>query len=335
MTNNTPAVVEPENAGGLVVVDAAPVSLDAMIAQVQAIQNAMGRVMIEGTHYGKIPECGDKDTLLKPGAEKIGLLFRLLARFQVERQDSPGGHREYVITCSLHDINNNLIGQGLGSCSTMESKYRWRKGERLCPMCNKPTIIKGKAAYGGGWVCWGKKGGCGEKFLDGDEQIEGQQADRIENADIADVYNTVLKIGKKRAHVDAILTCTAASDIFTQDIEDMPIDVVSKDAPQVEKPAAEELKARNKRAPAKKKMDAEKTREAFDSAALLLAFSELGVSEETLVDRIGCSIKAAGKEEHKNLRDLYKLMKSNATQNRSGSKKPVVPIDEEPWENPA
>jgi hypothetical protein len=31
-----------------------------------------------------------------------------------------------------------------------------------------------------------------------------------------------MKMAKKRAHVDAILTATAASDIFTQDVEDMP-----------------------------------------------------------------------------------------------------------------
>lgn len=41
-----------------------------------------------------------------------------------------------------------------------------------------------------------------------------------ERSDIADVYNTVLKMAKKRAMVDAVLTVTAASDIFTQDIED-------------------------------------------------------------------------------------------------------------------
>ena len=40
----------------------------------------------------------------------------------------------------------------------------------------------------------------------------------IENEDIADVYNTVLKIAKKRAQVDATLTVTGAADIFTQDI---------------------------------------------------------------------------------------------------------------------
>jgi hypothetical protein len=42
-----------------------------------------------------------------------------------------------------------------------------------------------------------------------------------ENPDIADTYNTVLKMAKKRAHVDAMITATAASDIFTQDVEDI------------------------------------------------------------------------------------------------------------------
>lgn len=45
---------------------------------------------------------------------------------------------------------------------------------------------------------------------------------RVEHDNPADYYNTCLKMGKKRAFVDALLTCTAASDIFTQDIEDEP-----------------------------------------------------------------------------------------------------------------
>jgi hypothetical protein len=43
---------------------------------------------------------------------------------------------------------------------------------------------------------------------------------KIENEDIADVYNTVLKIAKKRAHIDATLTVTGAADLFTQDLID-------------------------------------------------------------------------------------------------------------------
>ncbi len=46
-------------------------------------------------------------------------------------------------------------------------------------------------------------------------------ARKLENDNPADDYNTVLKMAKKRALVDAVLTATAASDIFTQDLEDI------------------------------------------------------------------------------------------------------------------
>ena len=44
-----------------------------------------------------------------------------------------------------------------------------------------------------------------------------------ENPDIADCYNTVLKMAYKRALVAATLNATAASDIFIQDLDDTPI----------------------------------------------------------------------------------------------------------------
>ena len=43
----------------------------------------------------------------------------------------------------------------------------------------------------------------------------------METDNPADHYNTVFKMAKKRALVDAVLTTTAASDIFTQDLEDI------------------------------------------------------------------------------------------------------------------
>jgi hypothetical protein len=48
------------------------------------------------------------------------------------------------------------------------------------------------------------------------------QGGKIEHDNPSDYYNTCLKMGKKRALVDAVLTSTAASDIFTQDIEEDP-----------------------------------------------------------------------------------------------------------------
>lgn len=199
-----------------------PLTPTAVIKQVTLIQQVMKEVMKEGEHWGKIPGCGDKPTLLKPGAEKLCLTFRMAPKYEITINNLPDGHREYEITCSLYHITTgNFLGSGVGVCSTMESKYRYRNAARKCPVCGKEAIIKGKQEYGGGWLCFKRKDGCGAKWDDGAPEIENQDAGRVENDNPADCYNTVKKIGKKRALVDATLTATAASDIFTQDIEEI------------------------------------------------------------------------------------------------------------------
>lgn len=40
---------------------------------------------------------------------------------------------------------------------------------RTCPQCHVAAVIKGNEEFGGGWVCWKKKGGCGATFLSEDE----------------------------------------------------------------------------------------------------------------------------------------------------------------------
>jgi hypothetical protein len=208
-------------------------SVEGVMAQVNAIQEMMKRAMRSGEHYGIIPGTSRKDkdgkelakpSLLKPGAEKLSMMFRLSPTYT--GQDCPvmyaNGHLEYRLTCTMTNIRTGEVwGQGVGSCSTLETKYRFRKAEQTCPKCGKPAIIKGKKEYGGGWLCFKNKGGCGEKYKDGDTTIENQSMGRVEHDNPADYYNTVLKMAKKRAQVDAVLTCTAASDLFTQDLEDM------------------------------------------------------------------------------------------------------------------
>jgi len=191
--------------------------------QVQLIQHIMKEVMHKDTHFGAIPGCGDKPTLLKAGAEKLAVTFRFATDISVERIEMGSGHREYEVTVRVLNSNGDFLGAGVGACSTMEGKYRYRNAGRVCPECKaENTIIKGKEEYGGGWICFARKGGCGEKWKDGDKAIEGQQPGKVEHDNPADYYNTCLKMAKKRAMVDAILTTTAASDIFTQDIEDDP-----------------------------------------------------------------------------------------------------------------
>lgn len=203
------------------------------IARFQAIVRSQ---MVEGHDYGIIPGTGTKPTLLKPGAEKIAKLLGLADCYElVDRQeDWDKGFFRYLVRCRLMHIGSgSLVSEGLGECNSMESKYRWRDAKRKCPACGKETIIKGKAEYGGGWLCFGKLGGCGAKYQDGESAIEGQPMGRVPNDDIYSLVNTILKMAKKRALVDASLSAGRLSDIFTQDIEDMP----QQSAPEAATPA--------------------------------------------------------------------------------------------------
>lgn len=191
-------------------------------AQVNLIQSVMQEVMKKDEHYGVIPGTGTKPSLLKAGAEKLCLVFRLAPDYEIDEKRE-GPHVTITSKCVLtHIPSGQRYGAGMGSCSTRESKYAYRNSARKCPNCSAEAIIKGKEEYGGGWLCFAKKGGCGAKFLENDEVITSQSVGRIQNEDVADQYNTVLKMANKRSLVAAVLNVTAASDIFTQDIEDMP-----------------------------------------------------------------------------------------------------------------
>ena len=193
------------------------------------IQEVMKMAMKEGSHYDVIPGCGSKPTLLKPGAEKLALTFRLSPSYVINKTNHENGHREYEVTTTIkHIASGKVYGEGVGSCSTLESKYRYRYASLLCPCCENETIIKGKKEYGGGWVCYIKKGGCGAKFDEDDKAITSQKVGKVEHSNPADYYNTILKIAKKRSLVDAILTVTAASDMFTQDLDDLVANGVIK-----------------------------------------------------------------------------------------------------------
>lgn len=198
-------------------------TVQTIVDRKRKIVEVLEAVMKEGEHYGRIPGTGTKPSLFKAGAEVLATTFGLAPTFKIERTDLPGGHREYEITCTLvHIATGAIVGEGVGCCSTMESKYRWRKAERSCPKCNKQgTVLKSKNESEG-YFCWRKKDGCGATFPPGDKSIEGQEVGRVENPDIADTWNTVLKMAKKRAQVDCTLTAVGASDLLTQDLEDLP-----------------------------------------------------------------------------------------------------------------
>lgn len=186
-------------------------------------------IMRENIDYGVIPGTGNKPTLLKPGAEKLLTFFGLRPTFEViERAEDWTGQDHngepffyYWFRCRLLR-GGDIIAEGDGSCNSRESKYRYRKAERVCPQCSSATIRKSKQAAG--WYCWAKLGGCGATFPAGDKRIEAQEVGRIPNPDVADQVNTIQKMAQKRALVAAALLGVNASEFFTQDLEDLADD---------------------------------------------------------------------------------------------------------------
>lgn len=191
------------------------------IHDLKALRTFVAKELVDGHDYGIIPGTSDKKVLLQPGAQKIAMYMQVHFERSIERTEIGAGHVEFFVTSSAILRNGIKIGEGIGSCSTMESKHRFRNANRVCPTCGKDTIIKGKEEYGGGWVCWKKGGGgCNAKFGEKDKAIIDQAAGKVENDNPHDVRNTCLKMAKKRADVDCALGIGAISDLFTQDLDD-------------------------------------------------------------------------------------------------------------------
>lgn len=204
---------------------------------INSFQQIVRKTMIVDLDYGIIPGT-QKPTLLKPGAEKIAKLLLLSDQYEIldKAEDWDKPLFRYLIKCKLvHLPSNALISEGLGECNSMEGKYRWRDSKRKCPVCGAEAIIKGKEQYGGGWLCFRKTGGCGAKWEDGEPEIEEQTIGRVENDDIYSQVNTILKMAKKRALVDAALSAGRLSDIFTQDMEDTGHTEIKKGPAEEEK----------------------------------------------------------------------------------------------------
>ena len=176
--------------------------------QMSMLTELMESVLKKDVHYGPIPGCGDKPAIFLPGAQKLGMMFNLGPRYKIESADEGGGHRQYEVVCELyHRGTGRFIGEGVGVCTTMESKYRYRSEATGQDVPSDYWKHRDKELLGGPSFT--------PKKIDGKWKI----FQRVEHDNPADYYNTVKKIAKKRAYNDAILTSTAASDIFVPDDE--------------------------------------------------------------------------------------------------------------------
>jgi len=176
------------------------------LKKISTFQKVVQSTLKDGYHYGVIP--GTKlPTLYKAGAEVICQLMTVNPDYEFLDRivDFEKGFFNYEIRCTLnHSVLTDGVlvkipmSQGVGSCNSKEKKYNFINVlEKDLPedidkaTCKKSTDKYGKVRY------------------------------TIVNPDPYTLANTVLKMAKKRAYVDATLQLAALSQIFTQDTEDI------------------------------------------------------------------------------------------------------------------
>lgn len=184
----------------LVLHQAKPLTAAEIRGHVNRVQEVMQAVMQKDVHYGIVPG-SKKPSLYKPGAEVLAVSFHIAPSFRVEDLSDGDQIRYRVTAVGTHQATGIVMGEGMGECSSNEEKYKWRRA--VCKEEWDLTPPDRRRVKFGTWQ--------------GKTQLTDQV--RTEPADIA---NTVLKMAIKRAQVAMTLNVTAASDCFTQDIEDLP-----------------------------------------------------------------------------------------------------------------
>lgn len=187
------------------------------LARYVQLQDFVRAVMRKGEDFGDIPGVA-KPTLFKAGAEKLAEMYGLAITLPDARRRSienwEQGFWHYEVVCSLVSRRTGeVVAEGVGSCNSMEDRYRTKEWWNTP---NQPSASEGwMPTRNGKWF----------RF--------------IENPTRWNLPNTLLKMAKKRALVDAVLSVTRSSGIFTQDVEDMPMVADQAEPPPRSRPTAQ------------------------------------------------------------------------------------------------
>ena len=185
------------------------VSFKQTMQKINQWQSLVQQNLKKDKDYGTI-QGTSKPTLYKPGAEKIVMLGKLRSTFDIldETKDYEKEFFQFEVRWNLW-AGENLICQGVGLCSSKEDKYRYRwLPEKRLPNNVKKENLRYKELNGK----YGK-----------------YKVYRVENEDVCSIANTILKMAKKRALVDAALLVGSLSELFTQDVEDLPEEYLGND----------------------------------------------------------------------------------------------------------
>lgn len=171
--------------------------------QLDIVQRFFQKIMVKNQDYGIIPGT-DKPTLLKPGAEKLCELYGfapIIKEIKEEKNNETGFCHYLVIITLVHKRSGAVVAEGVGEANTNEDKFRWRWIPEWKLVSEDKSLLQFRT----------------ETTKDGRQY----RLYKVENQSPFSLWNTILKIAKKRALVDATLSATRSSGIFTQDMEDL------------------------------------------------------------------------------------------------------------------
>lgn len=202
MSGDAMAVRDVESTStGLAVRDRGYLSSQDVLARMTRILEIQKHVMKEKVHFGTIPGT-PKPTLYKAGAEKLLATFQIAGiPTHVEDLSTADEIRYRVHVQGVNQITGTVLGEAVGECSSNEEKYRWRK-----PVCEQEYDETPDDQRRMVW-----------KKYDG----KPYKAKQVRTSP-ADVANTILQMATKRGLVPMTRVVLACSDIFDQDLEDMP-----------------------------------------------------------------------------------------------------------------
>jgi hypothetical protein len=199
----------------LVLTDYVPqlaVSPEEALERFNRLKELQRQVLEPDVDYATLPGAR-KPSLHKPGAEKLlqfhGLSHRFVRVTAEERWDSTPPFFRYDYGCLVFkatplpsgEVYEHPIAYREGTCNSLEAQYRWR----WVPRREVPTDLDPEQL-----VSRKKRSRYGEYLVY-----------RIPNDDVASLANTIMQQAQKRAMVQATLAATAASGLFTDELEEL------------------------------------------------------------------------------------------------------------------
>jgi hypothetical protein len=160
--------------------------LSALSDQRLMLLEFVAKQLRKDTDYGVIPGT-PKSSLFKPGAEKLARLFGLGVKLNLidKTIDQKANFAMFTYKAEIIHLNSGQsIAECEASCNSQEKKYKERTTWVWSDKTRKKEPIK-------------------------------------EATPMYDVMNTLQKMAQKRAYVGGIILAVAASDFFTQDIDDV------------------------------------------------------------------------------------------------------------------